>query len=112
MKNLKTLDEFNRERGSRWIMIDYGLRLSGIACPMCGKEMLYYQPAKTLANYQVKKKVICPSCRYFEYRIVRTIRFFNILVGSLLVTLAFLLLSSVSLETNKDYFLCPTPFIN
>jgi len=67
---LYKFDEFGKVESVQWVRIDYGLRPSGITCPICGREMVYIKPPKTLANPPLKKKVICRWCGYFEYKIL------------------------------------------
>lgn len=70
MKKLKPLVEHNKEKGLMYKNL-HKPRLNGIACPLCGKELLDDKPNEMLATMPPQKSTKCSNeqCNYIGYRI-------------------------------------------
>lgn len=43
-------------------------RLNGIACPLCGHELMDSTPEMILTSHPPQYNIHCPSCSYHGYR--------------------------------------------
>jgi DNA-directed RNA polymerase subunit RPC12/RpoP len=67
---MKTLDEFNSERMKTHSRVnDQSPRSNGIACPICGMELMDSCPMVTLTSNPPQKNVHCPECDYHGFRV-------------------------------------------
>lgn len=64
---MKTLDEHNEEQWARRPQINAPVK-ANVACPNCGKEMLYTNSDITLLSHPPKKDVHC-ECGYRGYKV-------------------------------------------
>ena len=65
MKDLMSLEEYNRKQNQRYIQPEYP-RPNGIACPKCGEELADMDDL-VLCSMPPKKNVICQKCGYRGY---------------------------------------------
>ena len=68
MKNLVTLDDFNRQRREEITKANTYPKPNGIACPECGAEMGDLDSA-LLLTYPSKRNIGCSKCKFVGYRI-------------------------------------------
>jgi len=69
MKKLKPLQEFNDEQATNYQNHYSESKPNGLACPLCGEELLDSRPGITLMSYPPQKDVKCSNCSYIGYRI-------------------------------------------
>ncbi len=73
MKNLKSLEDFNKERGyPAYCIPSQDPVLNGIACPKCGSELFDENPMEVLASIPPNKRIGCHSkdCNFSGYRVL------------------------------------------
>lgn len=66
---MQTLEDFNKQKLRKFKKLDSILRLNGIQCPNCNKELYDIKPNILLASYPPKKSIVCNNCGYTGYRI-------------------------------------------
>ena len=64
--NLVPLEDYNKQRISR--VFSNQPSLNGIACPLCGNELMDSSPGTALLSYPPKYHVCCPICNFHGYR--------------------------------------------
>jgi hypothetical protein len=69
VSKLKSLDEHNREASERWAFHQKRHPPNGIACPLCGTEMVDSSPMMELTTAPPQKEIHCPACKYKDTRI-------------------------------------------
>lgn len=70
MKNLKTLEESNSDNCTQWEEKQHSIKFNGIACPICGYELIDSNPMIILPSSPPQTNVHCSLCDYKGYRIV------------------------------------------
>jgi hypothetical protein len=70
-KHLAPLDAFNRRRAELWAAGDFGRDKApnGIACPVCGAELVDEHPDQILTSCPPQKAVRCLGCGFAGCRI-------------------------------------------
>lgn len=67
---METLEDYNRRMGGRYDALHSNApRPSGIACTVCGKELMDSNPMLTLMSSPPQKNVHCPACGFMGYRV-------------------------------------------
>lgn len=66
---LEYYNRLAREHHARARLEENKPRLNGLACPLCGAELLDSQPMYTLASSPPQKNVNCSKCNYAGYRV-------------------------------------------
>jgi hypothetical protein len=67
---LKSLNEWNAEQSNNYRTANSNEpRPNGLACPVCGYELVDSQPNITLTSSPPQKNVYCEACEYTGYRV-------------------------------------------
>ncbi len=61
---MKTLGQHNSQHDARWQFLKDALSKSGVACDLCGAEMLFEIPSTMNMSNPPSQWVRCPKCDF------------------------------------------------
>lgn len=67
---MKTVEEHNNERYRFYYEKKNEKVRAGVACNVCGDEMILPEPDVTYTSNPPQKKVFCPKCKLMSFMVI------------------------------------------